>query len=272
MSNLNQATLPLPFAQTSGRFPPPAATPLTRIDGTEYRIVRVRRALGRDGSGAASYRLDPYRANGDPARGRIVLVRNGLPDRLRAELARRDLRGTALRLGAGMDPYPPGEAKFFVVARTLAALGWLREVDLTLQTRSALVLRDLEMLKTLDLGNTVRVIVPLATTDPEEASRLEPGAPRPEARLATVRALAAEGLSVHLVCAPELGALDELEAVFRQARMAGATDVRLAPRRLPFGNPAGAARIRDGNESRLDNLLHRLRMAYGFPARRIGRG
>lgn len=97
------------------------------------------------------------------------------------------------------------------------------------------MLRDIDLLAPMAERGLVRVAVSLTTLDPVLARRMEPRAPRPEKRLAAIRALAAAGIPVMVLMAPLIPALNdhEIEALLARAREAGASECGSVLLRLP---------------------------------------
>ncbi|MGH8135781.1 MAG: radical SAM protein, partial [Steroidobacteraceae bacterium] len=105
----------------------------------------------------------------------------------------------------------------------------------TIVTKSALVLRDLDLLQRLAAERLVRVLVSVTTLDDELKRRMEPRAASPAARLATVRRLAQAGIPTGVMFAPVIPAINdhELEAVVAAAADAGAATAGYLLLRLP---------------------------------------
>ena len=153
---------------------------------------------------------------------------------LRAELARPGYRCMPIMLGANTDPYQPVEKRLRVTREILEVLLQLRH-PLTVITKGALVLRDLDLLQEFASLNLVRVTVSLTTLDPELKRTLEPRAASPQARLRVIRALADAGVPVGVLTAPMIPAVNdaELEALLAAAAGAGATRAGYVLLRLP---------------------------------------
>lgn len=213
---------------------------------------------------------------------------------------------SALLLGARADPYPLAES---VEKRTRGLLDWVARVPYALEvsilTRSLLLLRDLDLLIKLDQRHAVTVSVLIAAADPKLADCLDGGGhrdrcdrcdrcdrrdrrdgcarcnrrdrghrghPVPPAspdRFDLVRTLAAHGIATQVVCTPIVPGLNNgaaaLHRLFDLARKSGASDVVPAPRH-PALPPTRA-------ESRhLLALFRSLRLEHGFPRALTGRG
>jgi len=153
---------------------------------------------------------------------------------LREELARRGYRPQPIMLGANTDPYQPVEKRLRVTRAVLEVL-WETRHPLTIVTKGALVLRDLDLLRQLAAKNLVRVFISLTTLDAELKRTLEPRAASPQARLRAIAALAAERVPVGVLTAPMIPAVNdaELESLLEAAAAAGATHAGYVLLRLP---------------------------------------
>jgi DNA repair photolyase len=157
-----------------------------------------------------------------------------------AKLLRRELQKPGylcrpLALSGNTDPYQPLERRLGITRDILAVLLEYRH-PVTIVTKSALPERDLDLLLALAERNLVRVNLSLTTLDGELARRLEPRAPTPQRRLASMAALAERGVPVGVVLAPVIPALTDadMERVLQGARDAGAAWARYILVRLPL--------------------------------------
>lgn len=155
-------------------------------------------------------------------------------ERLREELRRRTYRCSPINLGANTDPYQPLERRLGVTRGILEVLAECHH-PVTIVTKSALVLRDMELLQRLAAERLVRVLVSITTLDDELKRRMEPRAASPAARLATVRRLAQAQIPVGVMFAPVIPAINdhELEGVIASAADAGAAMAGYLLLRLP---------------------------------------
>jgi DNA repair photolyase len=153
---------------------------------------------------------------------------------LRAELARPAYRPQPIMLGANTDPYQPVEKRLRVTRDILEVL-WQARHPVTIVTKGALVLRDLDLLQDLARLNLVRVTVSLTTLDPGLKRTLEPRAASPQARLRVIAKLARAGVPVGVLTAPLIPAVNdaELESLLEAAAAAGATRAGYVLLRLP---------------------------------------
>jgi DNA repair photolyase len=103
-------------------------------------------------------------------------------------------------------------------------------------TKSALILRDREILAAMSEKNLVRVAISITTLDRKLARSMEPRAATPEKRLEAVRRLSDAGVPVVAMFAPCIPGLNdhEMEAVLQRAAEAGARGAGYVALRLPL--------------------------------------
>lgn len=179
-----------------------------------------------------------------------IFVKKNAPEVLRQQLeklARRhhyDLAELSryiglVALGTATDPYQPIEARAQVTRRCLGVLADY-QVPVTITTRSPLILRDLDILTTM---NVKSVNISVSTMNKTVWRNLEPASPAPEKRLDTVQALAQEGLNAGIFLAPIIPLLtDDRESLTHviaaaktaAARFAMASVLRLGPEVKPW--------------------------------------
>lgn len=206
----------------------------------EYRRVRVSSALSRSGLYDLDYAYNPYAgcAHGclycyaryyTPYRevaenwGRVVYVKENVVEVLRREVRR--LRRGVVGVSTTTDPYQPVE-ELEELARGGLEVLLSSGFRVSVQTKSPLVLRDLDLLaghrELVDVGLTI------TTLDDEVARLMEPGAPPPSARAHALRRIAAEGVRTWVFLGPILrGVNDSEESVRRVAQLAAETGSEL---------------------------------------------
>ena len=215
--------------------------------GVEYREEPCRSALNRVKGMGFQWSLNPYmgcshrctfcyvrafelRADRpfDDRYGRSIRVKVNVADVLRKELARASWDGETVAIGAATDPYQPAEGRYKLTRGCLEAL---RDASnpLSLITRSPMIVRDLDVLVEAAKRAEVGVVFSVPTLDEEVWRRTEPGTPPPRRRLDAVRQLVDAGIKAGVGMAPILPGIsdrpEQLEAVVRAAREAGATSV-----------------------------------------------
>lgn len=154
--------------------------------------------------------------------------------RLEEELARPSYVPKQITLGANTDPYQPLERKLRVTRSVLEVLERTRH-PLSIVTKGALILRDLDLLVSLAKDSLVNVFVSVTTLDVELKRLLEPRAASPAARLRIVRELCAAGVPTGVLVAPIIPAVNdsELERIVATVAAAGAASAGYVLLRLP---------------------------------------
>lgn len=185
-----------------------------------YRDVKqaLRKGLLVNGFNLGKYGFSPYAACGHACTycdgraekyfvegdfGTDIVVRKNLPEVLDTELA--NLREPGIvSIGSGIsDPYQPVEADEHIMercARLIANHGYAA----TLLTKSALILRDIDIWKEVHAKRGFILMLSLVFTDDTERSIFEPAASSVEKRLEVVRAFRAAGIPVCILAMPLL--------------------------------------------------------------------
>ena len=106
----------------------------------------------------------------------------------------------------------------------------------SITTKSALILRDIDIIAELAQKNLVRTIISITTLDRRLARRMEPRAASPERRFHIVEELHKRKIPVAVMVAPIIPSLNdhELEAILQRAGLNGAVNASYAMVRLPF--------------------------------------
>jgi DNA repair photolyase len=153
---------------------------------------------------------------------------------LQAELAKPGYVCKPITLGANTDPYQPIERKMRVTREILEVLARCRH-PVTVITKSALVLRDLDLLADLARDGLAGVGVSVTTLDVELKRVMEPQAASPRARLEAVNRLNVAGVPTGVMVAPVIPVLTdhELESILEAAAEAGARWAGYVLLRLP---------------------------------------
>jgi len=158
-----------------------------------------------------------------------IFVKRGAREALIRDLRRLDLRGKSIAIGTATDPYQPAERSFRLTRALLEVFAARRDLSLSITTKSELVTRDLDLLARIKERNDLCVNLTITTPDADLARRIEPRAPRPDRRLAAVRALADAGVRVGIFLMPVMPRIndgpEDLELLLRLAGEAGASYV-----------------------------------------------
>jgi DNA repair photolyase len=155
----------------------------------------------------------------------VIYVKRGGERTTARQLARLVGQERLVALGTATDPYQPGEASLRVTRTFLESAARLPGLRLSITTKGALILRDLDLLQRIHARSRLSLHVSLISTRVELLRQLEPWAPPPTVRLETLRRLVDAGLTVSLSLAPVLPGLTDsatdLDALLGGARAAG---------------------------------------------------
>jgi DNA repair photolyase len=157
-----------------------------------------------------------------------------------AELLARELSAPGyvpkvIAMGTNTDPYQPTEKRMRL---TRSILEVLRDFNhpVGIVTKSALILRDLDILAPMAAEGLAKVAVSVTTLDRKLARTMEPRASTPPKRLEAIRALVEAGIPTNVMFAPVIPALndEEMENVLTAAKDAGAMSAGYVLLRLPL--------------------------------------
>jgi DNA repair photolyase len=136
----------------------------------------------------------------------------------------------------------------------------------TIVTKSALILRDLDLLAEMAKARRLHVAVSITTLDTGLARAMEPRAPSSQRRLAVIAALAAAGIPTAVMVAPLIPALsdNELERILAAAREAGASSAGYILLRLPHEvKPLFRAWLDSHRPGRAEHVYSLMRQLHG---------
>ena len=157
------------------------------------------------------------------------------PRLLAEELRKPGYRPRPIMLGANTDPYQPIERQRRLTRGILEVLAEFRH-PVAIATKSALVVRDLDILAPMAEQRLVSVGLSVTSLDPRLARIMEPRASTPGKRLAAVRALSEARVPVAVMTAPLIPFINdhELERILEAASAAGASGANYVLLRLPL--------------------------------------
>lgn len=164
-----------------------------------------------------------------------ILVKSHADGLLRDWLSRPSWAGEEhLNLSGVTDPYQPIERKLEVTRSLLKVLCEARQA-VSIITKNALILRDLDLLKELANNQAIQVILSITSLNKDLAMRLEPRCSVPQARLRVVSELSQAGVPVHVNIAPVIPGLNdqEIPAIISAVSQAGGASLSWGLVRLP---------------------------------------
>jgi DNA repair photolyase len=164
-----------------------------------------------------------------------ILAKPDAPALLRRELAAPSWKPEPIVMSASTDIYQPLEHEMRLARQCLEVMADCGQ-PVTTMTKSAMVLRDVDLWSRLAKINAGGVTITLVTLDADLARQLEPRATDPSGRLRTIRELVAAGIPVSVNIAPIIPGLTdtELPAILKAVAAAGATRAAWVLLRLPY--------------------------------------
>ena len=153
---------------------------------------------------------------------------------LRADLSARNYLCKTIALGINTDGWQPLEKTMEVTRSMLAVLAECRH-PVSIVTKSALIVRDLDLLQDMARDGLISVMVSITTLDNDVKRALEPRTASPQARLKVLEQLSAAGVPVGVMVAPVIPSLTdhEMEHIMEASKNAGATRAGYTLLRLP---------------------------------------
>ena len=153
---------------------------------------------------------------------------------LKNELGKRSYSCKPVALGINTDAYQPVERKLKITRKILEILSACRH-PVSIVTKSALIERDMDILREMAQHNLVHIMVSVTSLNPALARLLEPRAVAPHRRLQVIETLSQAGIPVGVLVAPVIPVLNdhEIEAILRSVKDAGALTAGYVLLRLP---------------------------------------
>jgi DNA repair photolyase len=196
---------------------------------------------------------------------RKIVAKMRAPLLLREELMRPSWRGDELVFSFTSDPYLPLETHYRLTRKCLEVCLEFRQ-PVSIVTKSALIRRDLELLRELAQAASCSVFFTIPFRDGETARALEPHAPSPEARFRAMEELSQAGIKTGIGVAPLAPGLNDSDIPYllKRAREAGAETAWMTMLRLPGSvAPYFEQRLRESLPTRAERILKHIKEERG---------
>jgi DNA repair photolyase len=196
---------------------------------------------------------------------RKIIVKENAPEVLARQLENQNWQVMPIMLAGNTDCYQPIEAKKKLTRRMLEVLLQYRH-PVSVITKNALILRDLDLLQELNKLDLVHVNISITTLDEKLRQKLEPRTVSGAKRLQVVRELAAAGIPVNVMVAPIIPGLNdsEIPAIIRSAAEAGASHAAYTIVRLNGSiGPIFTDWIQQAFPDRADKVLNQIADCHG---------
>ncbi|MDH4441734.1 MAG: PA0069 family radical SAM protein [Rhizobium sp.] len=157
------------------------------------------------------------------------------PRLLERELSKPGYKVKPIAIGTNTDPYQPIEREWRIMRQILEVLDKANH-PVVIVTKSALILRDIDILTSMAERGLVKVGISVTTLDRKLARTMEPRASTPAKRLEAIKTLSEAGIPVAIMMAPVIPALNdhEIERVLDSGKAAGASEASYVLLRLPL--------------------------------------
>ncbi len=164
-----------------------------------------------------------------------LFVKSNAAELLRKELSAPGYVPKTIILGANTDAYQPIERKYRITRQILEVLQEFNH-PVGIVTKSALVLRDLDILQPMAEKGLAKVAISVTSLDNEISRKMEPRASSPRKRLQALEVLSKSGVPTCVMVAPIVPAINdtEVEAILKAASVTGTKEANYVMLRLPL--------------------------------------
>ena len=164
-----------------------------------------------------------------------LTIKPDAPALLEKELAASGYEPRVIAIGTNTDPYQPIEREHRIMRGILEVLEKAGH-PVGIVTKSALVVRDIDILARMAERNLVKVGVSVTTLDAKLARSMEPRASTPTKRLEALQKLTAAGVPTKVMIGPVIPALNdsEMERILDSAAHLGVKEASYIVLRLPL--------------------------------------
>lgn len=194
-----------------------------------------------------------------------IMVKHDAANLFRAFIARKEWNAEPISMSGVTDCYQPGEREFRLT-RSLLEVAVETHHPMTIITKNALVLRDLDLIAELARRNLTHVFLSITTLDSSLARTMEPRTSTPAAKLRAVKILAEAGVPVGVMIAPVIPGLTDTEipTILASAKDAGAITAGYLLVRLPLAvAPVFIEWLERTHPGHAERVLGRVRQARG---------
>ncbi|MEN5275955.1 PA0069 family radical SAM protein [Brucella sp. TWI432] len=157
------------------------------------------------------------------------------PRLLERELAKPGYQPKTIAIGTNTDPYQPIEKKWRIMREILEVLEAANH-PVGIVTKSALVVRDIDILSRMAEKGLAKVALSVTTLDANLARTMEPRASTPTLRLQAIRKLNEAGIPTNVMMGPVIPGINdhEIERILDAAFAQGAREAGYVLLRLPL--------------------------------------
>jgi len=184
---------------------------------------------------------------------------------LTTELSKPRYKVIPIQIGTNTDAYQPIEKERRIMRGVVQVLHDFNH-PVSILTKNALVLRDLDLLRGMADKKITRVMISITTQDRYLARAMEPRTSTPDKRFEAIRKLSEAGVETGIMLGPMIPGLNdsELERIMERASDAGASYSAFTILRLPQEvAPIFKDWLKNYAPNRAKRILHHIRMMNG---------
>ncbi len=196
---------------------------------------------------------------------RRILVKKDAPKLLEQLLKKKSWKAHTIVMSGNTDCYQPAEQKFKITRHCLEVfLKYKHPVSII--TKNALILRDLDLLKTLAKDNLISVNMSITSLSEETRRILEPRTATSKKRLETVKTLSENGIPVNVMLAPIIPSINSHEILPLAKTVSEYGALSIAHTIVRLNGAIGAVFsdwIKKTMPDRADKVLHQIESCHG---------
>lgn len=164
----------------------------------------------------------------------ILYAKENCAELLKQEITSRQYQCASISLGNITDAYQPVERELKLTRSIIEVLAKARH-PVSIVTKSALILRDIDLLAEMAKDNLVHVAISITSLDHILSRKMEPRAASPRRRLEVIERLVAAGIPVSVLLAPVIPSINdhEIENIVHASKKSGACNINYLILRLP---------------------------------------
>ncbi|WGH76564.1 PA0069 family radical SAM protein [Tenacibaculum tangerinum] len=196
---------------------------------------------------------------------RKILYKANAPALLEKKLRSRNWQPQTILFSGNTDCYQPIEKKLEITRKMLQVLLKLKH-PVSIITKNALILRDIDILKEMAALNLVRVSISITSLSEETRRALEPRTATIKKRLETVNVLAENTIPVNVMMAPIIPSINshEILPLVKKVSELGATSIGYTIVRLNGAiGEIFTNWVRKTYADRADKILHQIEDCHG---------
>jgi DNA repair photolyase len=155
-----------------------------------------------------------------------ILIKENAPELLLKKIKSRSWNGQPIMLSGDTDCYQPAEQKY-EITRKLLQICLDHNQPVKINTKNALICRDIDILEKLAAKNLIQVHISITTLDEQLRKAMEPHTSSAKQRLQTIAKLSKQNIPVHVMLAPIIPGLnsDEIFDICAAVSNAGASSL-----------------------------------------------